>query len=47
MGRQVLLRQHRTQDGTVDYNIGHIEVRRLVLSHLGRYLSNGIIDHTT
>ena len=29
MGRRVLLRQHRTKPGTLDYNSGHIGIRRL------------------
>jgi len=30
MGRRVLLRERRTQPGTLEYNLGHIGVRRLV-----------------
>ena len=29
LGRRVLLQQHRTQPGTLEYNFGHIRIRRL------------------
>jgi len=29
LGRRVLLRERGTQPGTLDYNLGHIGIRRL------------------